>query len=134
MDAQKLVRGNKKACLSNLYKIIYNKVSSNGDKMPSRYMSTLIKENQKDFVWLTRGMVKSVYTRYKKRRRLEENSEKEQPTILQTQIDDEKNSSLRTPMSDLSTNTVYTNSSNDTNIGVIVSDGPSIKNRAKEYQ
>ena len=58
-DVQKLVRANQKACLSNLYD-----------------MSTLIKENQKDFVWLTRDMVNSVYTRYKKSKSLEENSKK----------------------------------------------------------
>ena len=73
-DGEKLVRANKKACLSNLCKIIYDKVSSNGGEMPYRYMANLVKDHQKDFRWLTKDMVNSAYTRYKKKRRLEENS------------------------------------------------------------
>ena len=83
-------------------------------------MTNLVKDHQKDFRWLTKDMVNSAYTRYKKRRRLEENSGKEQPTMLQIQLD-EKNSSLHTSMSDLTTETVDTNSrNNDTDNCVVV--------------
>jgi len=113
-DGQKLVRANKKACLANLCEIIHNKVLSNDGRMPYRYMSTLIKENQKDFVWLTRDMVNSLYIRYKKKKRLEENSEKDQPTILQIRVDKKKVSSFRASLSDLTNETVCSSStSND---------------------
>ena len=69
--------------------------------MPYRFMSTLIRENKKSFNWLTRDMVNSAYTRFKKRRRLEDNPAKEQPTIFQIQVDEEKNSSLCMCMSDI---------------------------------
>ena len=96
-------------------------------------MSNLIKENQKDFCWLTKDMVNSAYTRYKKKRRLEENSGKEQPIMLQIRIDYEKNSSLRTSMYDLTAETVDNYSSNNnTDNGVIVNSSvQSIENRDK---
>ena len=97
-------------------------------------MTNLIKDPQKNFCWLTNNMVNSAYTRYKmKRRRLEENSGKEQPTMLQIRIDDEKNSSLHTSMSDLTTEIVDSNSSNnDSNSGAIVTSSvQSVENRDK---
>ena len=100
-DAQKLVKKNKKACIANLCEIIHKKVLENNGRMPYKFMSTLIKENKKSFNWLTRDMVNSAYTRFKKKRRLEENPAKEQPTIFQIQVDGEKNSSLRTCISDI---------------------------------
>jgi len=122
-DSQKLVRANKKACLANLCETIHNKVLSNDGRMPYRYMPTLIKENQKDSVWLTRDIFNSAYTRYKKKkkkkRRLEGNSEKDQPTILQIRVDKKKVSSFRTSLSDLTNETVCSSSTSndDTNNG-----------------
>ena len=77
-----------------------------------RFMSTLIRENQKSFNWLTRDMVNLAYTRFKKKRRLEENPAKEQPTIFQIQVDEENNSSLCMCMSDITGETVCSTNEN----------------------
>ena len=93
-DAKQLVRQNKKACLLNLCETIHKKVQENNGRMPHKFMTTLLEENKKSFNWLTRDMINSSYTRFKKRKRLNKNESKEQPTIFKMQV--EKNPSIRT--------------------------------------
>ena len=93
-DAQQLARQNKKACLLNLCETIQKKVQENNGRMPHKFMTTLLEENKKSFNWLTRDMINSSYTRFKKRKRLNENESKEQSTIFKIQV--EKNPSIRT--------------------------------------
>ena len=58
-------------------------------------------------------MVNSAHTNFKKKKRLEENPEKEQPTIFQIQVNKEKNSSLCMSMSDITTETEPANKNKD---------------------
>ena len=98
-DAQKVVRQNKKACLANLCEVIHKKVTANNGRMPYGYMATFLEENQKTFDWITRDIINSAYTRFKKRR-LEKHSDREQPTISEIHLDAETGNS--TSLSDLS--------------------------------
>ena len=52
------------------------------------YMSTFLEDNQKSFDWITRDIINSAYTRFKKRR-LEIHSDREQPTIREIHLDAE---------------------------------------------
>ena len=101
-DAQKVVRQNKKACLANLCEVIHQNVTANNGRMPYGYMSTFLEENKRSSDWLTRDIVNSAYTRYKKRR-LELHSDRKQPTISEIQLDTQTSAfSNSTSLSDLS--------------------------------
>jgi len=104
-DAQQLVRKNKKACLLNLCETIHKRVEENNGRMPHKFMKTLVEENQKSFDWLSRDMINSAYTRYKKRKRMKENTQKDQPTIFHIQIENNNTgtstTSRNTSISDL---------------------------------
>ena len=70
--------------------------------MPYGYMSTFLEENKRSFDWLTRDIVNSAYTRFKKRR-LEFHSDCKQPTISEIQLDTQTSAfSNSTSLSDLS--------------------------------
>ena len=62
IDAQKVVRQNKKACLENLCEVIHHKVISNDGRMPYGYMGTFLEENKRSFDWLTRDIINSAYS------------------------------------------------------------------------
>ena len=127
--SQKLANTNKQSCLANLCEIIHNKVLSNNGRIPYGYMSTLIKENQNDFEWLTRDMVNSAYSRQKKKKRLGENLEKDQPTILQIRVDKKKSSSsLHTSLSGITNKTVCISGSTTKNDDGMGNDTPSVVN------
>ena len=59
---------------------------ANNGRMPYGYMSTFLEENKRSFDWLTRDIVNSAYTRFKKRR-LELHSDRKQPTISEIQLE-----------------------------------------------
>ena len=101
-DAQKVVRQNKKACLANLCEVIHRKVTANNGRMPYGYMGTFLEENRKSFDWLTRDIINSAYTRFKKRRS-EFHSDREQPTISEIHLDEKTSAFNSTSLSDLST-------------------------------
>ena len=96
-DGKRLLRENKRAVLDNLCKCIHSRVQKNNGRMPHGYMNTLLEENKSDFNWLTRDIINSSYTRYKKR--LKQHSEHQQPVDEISLIDQQK---LSTSMSDLS--------------------------------
>ena len=100
-DAQKVVRKNKRACLINLCEMIHKKVMSNNGRMPYGYMTTFLEENKKSFDWLTRDIVNSAYTRFKKGR-LEKSSVPGKPTINMIHIDHPMNAGNSSQISDLS--------------------------------
>ncbi len=73
--------------------------------MPHLFMRTLLEEIKMSLNWLFCDMINSSYTQFKKRKRINENPSKEQPTIFKIQI--EKNgtgtangTSLNTAVSD----------------------------------
>ena len=74
-DAKRLVRENKKSVLENLCRNIHEQVKNNNGRMPYGYMRTILHENKSLFEWLTRDVVNSAYTRFK--RRLRDHSEKQ---------------------------------------------------------
>lgn len=74
-DAKRLVRENKKSVLVNLCRCIHRRVQNNNGRMPHGYMKTILDENKSSFEWLTRDIVNSAYTRFKKR--LKDHSEQQ---------------------------------------------------------
>ena len=91
----------KKACLENLCEVIHQKVIANDGRMPYGYMGTFLEENKRSFDWLTRDIINSAYTRFKKRRS-EFHSDREQPTIIEIHLDDQTSAFNSTSLSDLS--------------------------------
>ena len=102
-DAQRIVKVNKKACLENLCNLIHKKVLSNNGRMPYGYMNTLLEENKKSFHWLTRDVVNSAYTRFKKMKKksLEITAEAKKPTINEVHIDQHTTETSSNSMSSL---------------------------------
>ena len=120
-EAQRFVKENKKACLLNLCEQIHKKVQDNNGRMPHKFMKTLVEENKKSFNWLTRDMINSSYTRFKKRKRMDEMPGKEQPAIFKIRIEkqdsDKSKSTLHsTSISDLTCNTLNNTNERDSNL------------------
>ncbi len=76
---------------------MYSRVKNNNGRMPHSYINTLLEKNRSDFNWLTRNIVNSAYSCYKKR--LKRHSEYLQPIDEIQLIDQQK---VLTSMSDLS--------------------------------
>lgn len=94
-DAKRLVRENKKSVLVNLCRCIHRRVQNNNGRMPHGYMKTILDENKSSFEWLTRDIVNSAYTRFKKR--LKDHSE--QQPVKEIHLADQQ---IFTSVSDLS--------------------------------
>ena len=73
----------------------------NNGKMSYGYMGTFLEENKRSFDCLTRDIINSAYTRFKKRRS-EFHSDREQPTIIEIHLDDQTSAFNSTSLSDLS--------------------------------
>ena len=86
-DTQRLVKQNKKVCLLDLCETIHKKVHENNGTMPYKFMRALVKEKKMNFNWFTRDMIHSSFTQYKKRRRMNHNLSKEQPTIFKIRFE-----------------------------------------------
>ena len=62
----------------------------------------MLEENEKNIHWLTRDIVNSAYTRFKKTKSLEITAEAKQPTINQVHIDQHTTEASSNSISDLS--------------------------------
>ena len=67
LAAKKSTKVIKKNILNTMCKAIHEVATKNKGKLPYGYMRLLVKENKKTCRWVTRDILNSAYTRYKKK-------------------------------------------------------------------